>query len=382
MHTVLAYLDGSWTLLISTLIFGALVGSFLNVVIVRLPSGASIAWPPSHCPNCKAFIRPYNNIPVLSWVLLRGQCANCQQAIDLRYPVVETVTACLFAGCASRFGASAALPAAMAFTASLVVISFIDIDTWEIPDEIVLWGLPAAILCQPWVFNNPWWSGLLGAVAGMGILLVIRWVFFALRGIEAMGLGDVKLLGFIGGFLGVWSILPVMTLASVVGALAGGILILAHRSPQTASTPSTTDELPEEQEEPALSPPDQLRLGFIIRLMGRRYILGLPAAMRGRTYLRAGGMIGFRLGGARSGVELIGGLFHDVPGWGHFEGFCFGSPPKLWLGPVVGARLADVEAFGDEEDWAPPPTALPFGPFLALGAIAVLFFAPWFRLLF
>ncbi|MBX2810672.1 MAG: prepilin peptidase, partial [Myxococcales bacterium] len=104
MHTVLAYLDGSWTLLISTLIFGALVGSFLNVVIVRLPSGASIAWPPSHCPNCKAFIRPYNNIPVLSWVLLRGQCANCQQAIDLRYPVVETVTACLFAGCASRFG--------------------------------------------------------------------------------------------------------------------------------------------------------------------------------------------------------------------------------------------------------------------------------------
>lgn len=369
-----AYLEGSWVLFWSTFLLGSLIGSFVNVVIARLPVNANIAWPPSHCPKCKTPIRPHQNIPILSWLALRGKCAWCKAPISLRYPVVELITAFLFATCASRFGWSAGLLAGMGFSATMVAITFIDIDTWEIPDEIVLWGLPLVICIRPLIFQTSWWSGILGAVAGATILLLIRWVFFALRGIEAMGLGDVKLLAFIGGFLGIGSLIPTLTLASLAGALTGIVLLLAYKTPPDEDSGAQASS-PETQEAWEM-PPKVFRLGLILRVFGQRWCLGLPKSMRGRTHMRIGWLMGIRTSKGRSGLEVGFGLYQDIKGWGHFEGLTFGEPVRLWIGPVIGARLADVEAYGDEEPWEPPPTALPFGPFLAMGALATMFFAP------
>ena len=372
-----------------TFVLGSLVGSFLNVVVARLPAGESLAWPGSRCPKCRTPIRPHHNVPILSWLILRGRCVACRAPISARYPMVELVTGALFVAALGRFGLSAALPAAWAFSAALVAVTFVDLDIWEIPDEIVVLGLPVALLLRPLVFGVPWWSGLVGAVLGAAFLLMVRWLFFALRGVEAMGLGDVKLLAFIGAFLGPGALITTVTLASVVGSLVGGLLLLVHRPSTEAEAPGAEgasserpeppeapgEEPPAAEPEPWAEPPTRMRLGAILRWRGRRRTLGLPADLAGRTHLRAGFVVGARRRPG-SGGELLAGVFQDVPGWGHFEGVALGRPPRLWLGPVVGARLPDVEAAGDDAPWSPPPTAVPFGPFLSLGALATLLLAP------
>ena len=380
VNALLMQLDGSWVFLIGACVFGSLVGSFINVVVARLPAGMNIALPPSHCPACKTPIRPYHNVPIISWILLRARCFTCKTPISIRYPLVELLTALLFGACAMRYGATLAFAASTAFTGAMVAITFIDIDTWEIPDEIVLWGLPIVLILRPLAFSTPWWSGFLGAALGAGFLLAIRWVFFALRGVEAMGLGDVKLLAFIGGFLGPESLLTTITIGSLSGTIVGLILLSFDRfrpsDSNTDSDSSTPDQDP--AEEPWELKPTRLRLGLVVRYWGQRITLGLPSDMRGRTHLRIGFLMGRRGPKGRSGIEVMSGLFQNVQGWGHFEGWVLGHPPRMWFGPVVGARLASVEAFGDDQDWVPPSNALPFGPFLALGALATMYFSPFF----
>lgn len=384
MSAALQFLERSSLGWAFAFVLGSLVGSFLNVVIARLPAGISIAWPGSRCPSCETPIKPHHNIPLLGWLMLRGRCAACGISISARYPTVELITACLFVALLPRFGLTWTLLASWAFAASLVAVTFIDLDIWEIPDEIVLWGLPIAMAVRPLAFDTPWYSGLVGAGLGAGFLLMVRWAFFALRGVEAMGLGDVKLIGFIGAFLGAGALLPTVTLASMSGAVVGGLLLLVHsfRGPATEDAPSE-DAL--EDDKAWAASPSKLRLGLVVRAFGRRMRLGVPEAMAGRTHLRLGFLVGGRGSAGRSGWELSGGLFQDVPGWGHFEGLGLGKRPFFWLGPVVGARLPDVEASGDEADWTPPPTAVPFGPFLSLGALATLLLSPllgrWARLL-
>lgn len=351
-------------------VLGALVGSFLNVIIVRLPRGQNIAWPGSHCPVCKTPIHPLHNIPLVSWLALRGRCAHCGTGISPRYPLVELVTATLFMAAVSRYGASWTLPAAWAFMAALVAATFIDLEHWIIPDEIVVYGLPVAVVLRPLVFDVPWWDGVAAALLGAAFILMIRWVFFALRGIEGMGLGDATLIAFIGAFLGVSALLPVITIASLSGAVIGGVVLLFTRSPAP-----TEEEGPED--EAWAEPPERVRFGLVLRTSKRKLRLGVPEAMSGRTHLRFGLLAGAR---RRAGVELLAGCFQDVPGWGHFEGVALRRPVRVWFGPVAGARLPDVEAYGDEEEWTPPPTGLPFGPFLALGALATMLFAPWIEL--
>lgn len=358
-------------------VLGALVGSFLNVVIVRLPRGENLAWPGSHCPKCKTPIHPLHNVPLLSWVVLRGRCAHCATGISPRYPLVELVTATLFMAAASRFGATWALPASWAFLAALVAATFIDLEHWIIPDEIVLYGLPFALVLRPLVFAVPWWDGCVAAALGAAFILLIRWSFFALRGIEGMGLGDATLIAFIGAFLGISALLPVLTIASLSGAVIGGLLLLLSPSPPPQDGEPEGPDAGADADEPWARAPQKLRLGFVLRTSRRRIRVGVPEAMSGRTHLRFGLLMGLRW---TAGFEVLAGCFQDVPGWGHFEGIAVGRPVRVWFGPIAGARLADVEAFGDDEEWIPPPTGLPFGPFLALGAIATMLFAPWIQL--
>ena len=210
--------------------FGALVGSFLNVCIVRLPKGDSIINPPSHCPNCKTPIPFYDNIPLLSYLLLWGRCRFCGEGFSLRYFVVEFMMAVLALGLVIRFGLSPAFLVSFAFVAALLIISFIDLDVKIVPDVISIpgigLGLLSSLLQRPWPADSlaippsPM-SSLLGILIGSGFLLLVAWTYEFFTGTEGMGGGDVKLLAMIGAFLGWPSVPMTLFLASLIGSVVG-----------------------------------------------------------------------------------------------------------------------------------------------------------------
>jgi len=350
------------------LIFGLLVGSFLNVVIARVPAGESVVRPRSKCPKCGYAIPSWLNIPVLSWLVLRGKCAGCKAPISVRYPVVELLTGLLFLACYRQFSLSWALLLGMIFCGALLAITFIDIDIFEIPDEISLSGIVIGIVLRPIAFDVPWYSGLVAALLAAIALLGLRWGYAAVRGFEGMGMGDVKLLAMIGAFLGPGALLPVLLTASLSGLLVGGPIVLMQRLRGEGE-----EEEPEEDMQEDL-PDGKIRLGLLIQAGGRTYRLGARQIPGTRDHIRAAWVMGAR-GAKGPGLRLIFGLFDEVGGWGMFEGLHFGlrsTGVKLWFGPMVGLRedLAD----GEDETWVPPKGALPFGPFLAMGALFTLFF--------
>lgn len=201
--------------------FGAVVGSFLNVVIHRLPRGESLAFPASHCPRCGARIRPRHNVPVVGYLLLRGRCRDCRGRISFRYPLVEALTAALAGGLWLRFGLAPEFAVHFTLAAGLVAVTFIDLDHMIIPDSLSLGGVAAGLLAS---FLTPlgWKASLLGAVAGGGSLLAVYAAYYAVTRREGLGLGDVKLLAAIGAFLGWQAVLFTIFTASVVGAVVGG----------------------------------------------------------------------------------------------------------------------------------------------------------------
>ena len=134
---------------------GALVGSFLNVVIHRIPRGESIVSPRSRCPSCGTLISAWNNIPILSWLFLRGRCASCRAAISIRYPMIELLTAFLWMAVVSRFGGTLAALAGVVLVSGLVVVTFVDLDIWEIPDEVTYPGIVIGSVLRPWAFGTP-----------------------------------------------------------------------------------------------------------------------------------------------------------------------------------------------------------------------------------
>lgn len=232
---------------------GAIIGSFLNVVIHRLPLDESIAFPASHCPACNAAIKPYDNIPILSWLILRGRCRNCQASISFRYPFVEILTGLTFAAIFWHDGFSPILPVDLAFGAALIALVFIDAEYMYLPDVINYPGLIIVLLVRllfPLLLNVapfddiahsplremqlPLWAvslvgALLGALVGGGSLWLVGWIWEKLRGVEAMGLGDVKMMFFVGALLGWRLTILSIFLAAVVGAVFGVALIVQKR---------------------------------------------------------------------------------------------------------------------------------------------------------
>jgi leader peptidase (prepilin peptidase)/N-methyltransferase len=245
-------------------VFGALVGSFLNVVIHRLPRGESIVHPGSHCPSCGRAIKAWNNVPVLAWIWLRGRCRDCKAPISARYPFVEALTAVLFAAIAQRFGATPMALVWMAFGAALLAAGAIDLDHRIIPDEISLGGLvlgmtlvPLARVHEGAPASAAWLHAVTGAALGGGLLWIVGfaharicaaagrrfehwpeegadfprpntvdyWVWF-----PGMGFGDVKLLAMIGAFLGPVGVIETIVAASAVGLLFGLGWALLRRS--------------------------------------------------------------------------------------------------------------------------------------------------------
>lgn len=215
------------TAILSLWIFflGACIGSFLNVCIYRIPAGLSIVSPPSRCPQCEIKIRWWQNIPIVSWLLLRGKCSNCKEKISVRYLLVETLTGLLFLKIFTMFELHPATLVFWAFAAALVTLTFIDLDHQIIPDII---SLPGIILGFVTVSLTPltWSNSILGILLGGGSLWSIAIIYELLTKNEGMGGGDIKLLAMIGAFLGWKAILPVIFISSCLGTLIGVPLML------------------------------------------------------------------------------------------------------------------------------------------------------------
>ena len=221
---------------LTVFLFGTIVGSFLNVCIARIPKGESIISPPSYCPKCKAGIPFYCNIPLLSYIFLRGRCRACSECISPRYFIVELLMGVLGVALFARFGLTFGFFVGFLFVAALVVISFIDLDVRIVPDVISLPGILCGLvlsLVGYFVINSDSdlvpspASSLIGIIVGGGFLLATAWLYEKFTGVEGMGGGDIKLLAMIGAFLG-WPSVPVtLFIASLVGSVVGlGCMLL------------------------------------------------------------------------------------------------------------------------------------------------------------
>lgn len=276
------------------LVLGACLGSFLNVVIARVPAGRSLVRPGSSCPRCGTPIVWYDNVPLLSWLLLRGKCRTCAQPISARYPLVELLTALLLFVVWRRFGATPAALGYAALVCALVALTWIDLDTWLLPHQIT-WPLLGGGLVSPlWNPALRWIDAGLGAAIGFAAFAAIALFGEKVLKKETMGWGDVWLLAAIGAWLGTAALLPVILLAAIQGAVAGVTLLLAGRGPA---------ERAREGRAPAVRP--------------------------------------------------------DA-----------GAPPGI--GPPDASHPGPAPSPGADDDWVPPPHAVPFGPFLALAALEVL----------
>lgn len=210
---------------IMVFLFGACVGSFLNVCIVRLPRGGSLVRPGSHCPQCKTPIRVYDNVPLVSYLVLRGRCRACKAPISPRYFLVEVLSALMSLALFRTFGPSLEFGFYFLFFSALLVIIFIDLDTFTIPDVITLPGILAGVAIS---FLSPRITvlqSLVGLAAGGGLLLLLALGYQALRKREGIGGGDIKLLAMIGAFLGLPGVIFTLFASSVVGALAGLVVM-------------------------------------------------------------------------------------------------------------------------------------------------------------
>ena len=215
--------------LITAFIFGICIGSFLNVCIFRLPAGKSIVHPPSSCPGCGTAIRFYDNIPVLSWFILRGHCRHCHTPIAFRYVLVELLGGLMAMGVYLQFGMGVQAIVYYAFIAALLVITFIDIDHRIIPDVISLPGILLGFAASFFIPSLSWTDSLIGLLAGGGSLYAVAWSYELITGKEGMGGGDIKLLAMIGAFIGWKGVLLTIFMGSALGTLVGLIAMLVEK---------------------------------------------------------------------------------------------------------------------------------------------------------
>jgi len=223
-------------------VFGLIIGSFLNVCIIRIPSHQSIVTPPSACPKCGARIRPYDNIPTVSYLLLGGKCRACKSGISPMYPLVELLTGLTFLACYRTFGLSVETGKWIVFSALMIVLVFTDLRERTLPDAVTYTGFAAGMAFSPFTktadgtarlltsitFRSPlpapvlsFTDAILGAAVGSGVLWLIAEAYFRLMGREGMGQGDVKMMLMAGAFLGVERTLLMLFVGSLIGSVIG-----------------------------------------------------------------------------------------------------------------------------------------------------------------
>ncbi len=202
-------------------IFGLIIGSFLNAVIYRLPRGVGVSKPRSFCPKCESLIPWYRNIPVISWIMLGGRCGDCSERISIRYPLVELAVAVLFGGAVYRWGVSWSMLSSMIFGCAMLLLALVDYDFKLLPNVVTLPGTAIGFALS---FVDPrvaWIDSAIGIVVGGGLLYLTAWLYLKLRGVQGMGMGDVKMIAMIGGFVGWQGALLTIFLGSLFGSVVG-----------------------------------------------------------------------------------------------------------------------------------------------------------------
>ncbi|MFP2927898.1 prepilin peptidase [Pyxidicoccus sp. 3LG] len=300
---------------------GLVVGSFLNVVIARVPAEQSIVRPRSRCPKCGHVLAWYENIPLVSWLALRARCRGCKTPISVRYPLVELLTGLLYFACLRRFGWTYELVPALVLVTLLVPLTFIDLDHWILPRSITVSGMLAGVVLAWPRGMDFFWDAVIGAVAGFLTFRLMEYVGWKVFKKEALGAGDKYLVAMLGAFLTWRALLGILLFASLQGAVVG-ILMLAL----TGRAGPRGEEAAAQEEPPAGDEP--------------------PLTMTWE-FTRPG-----------------------LPFW-----------QRLWLVPVCLLLQpipdAPLDEEGEEEDWVPDRTSIPFGPWLALAGLEVLLLGPW-----
>ena len=220
-------------------IFGAVVGSFLNVVIYRLPLRKSVVWPASMCAKCSRPLSWYENVPIVSFLALRARCRTCGAPISWQYPIVEGVTAAMFAVLYWLLGPSLLFVSRAVFGSALIALFAIDFEHYLLPDAITLPGIVAGFVFS--LFTEPGWlASLIGILAGAGGLWAVAEAYFRIRHEDGLGFGDVKMLGMIGAFLGWKLMLLTLLLGSLSGSIIGVALIVSGRGDMKYKLPFGT----------------------------------------------------------------------------------------------------------------------------------------------
>jgi leader peptidase (prepilin peptidase)/N-methyltransferase len=229
--------DG-WLVAVAGL-FGAVIGSFLNVCIYRLPLGTSVVWPASACARCGRTLSWFENVPVVSYVVLRGRCRSCGEPIAVRYPIVELLTAVMFGLGWWYYGPGVLLASRLVLGCALIVLFEIDREHQILPHAITLPGIVVGFAFS--FFTEPGWqASLVGLLAGGGILLALAYGYYFLRHEEGLGMGDFKMLAMIGAFLGWRLTLLTLMIASLSGSIVGIYLIVAKRGGMKSALPFGT----------------------------------------------------------------------------------------------------------------------------------------------
>lgn len=300
LRTLVTMFSGPWLAAFVSCL-GLVVGSFLNVVIARVPAGESIVYPRSRCPRCGHGLTWFENIPLFSWLALGARCRACRAPISARYPAVELLTGCLFLACWLRFGLSWSLLRGLLLVGFLVPLTFIDLEHWLLPFELTLSGLAAGLLSAALLGGSALRDSLLGAAAGFLFFWGLETAVRILLRKEGLGGGDKWLVALLGAFLGWQPLFGLVLLSNVQGAVVGSALLLFRG--RAGPTPAVS------QEQSAQLP-------------------GLATAI---------------------------------------------SP----IASPTDAALAGQGPSGEEDDWTPGPTHLPFGPWLALAALELVLLGPY-----
>ena len=226
---------------IVSFVVGCMIGSFLNVCVYRIPRGLSVVKPRSRCPKCENTITWQDNVPIVSWLLLGAKCRHCQTPISWQYPLVEAITGALFLFVFWRFGLTIAMPVYLLLAAALVLVTFVDLTDWTIPNEVTFPGIPMglvfAIVAMFYPDSGlvvlgrfePIFNALLGALLGGGSLYLLDKLTFVILKKRGMGFGDVKLLAMLGAFFGYPGVVMIIMIASLVGSVVGITLISWQR---------------------------------------------------------------------------------------------------------------------------------------------------------
>jgi leader peptidase (prepilin peptidase)/N-methyltransferase len=319
-------MDSEWPPFLSSLltvwlfVLGLCIGSFLNVVIARVPHGESIVRPRSRCPKCGHTLAWYENIPLVSWLALRGRCRSCKAPISIRYPLVELLVGLLFLACVRRFDFTWELVSGLVLVTLLVPLTFIDLEHWILPFSLTLPGIFAGVVLAVPRGMDELWGAALGAGVGFLAFRLMEYLGWKLFRKEALGGGDKFLVALLGAFLSWKALLGILFLSSLQGAVVGVLMIaFTGRAGPRAEEQQGTPE--KDAPEPELTMTWEFTKPGLP--LGKRLLL-VPWCL----------------------------LFQPIP-----------DEPK------------DEE--GDEIDWVPGTTNIPFGPWLALAGLEILLLGPW-----